>query len=571
MGVGIEVYRLRIGSHHNLTNCRNRLHCLKGKLWNQILLMFYLDVFYFPYLQSLLKKEKSNREVCQWYVQMIYYHAVYVPLLLRLSNDVEENPGPRTISDIVDPTYTVHADFNQGNELMFGINAGKQCVAMSLCAIVYKEIKSVNIWDRLMLNSILMCGNNLYSIISQSINKSYLLLTDVPEFVDIENHAFNLQYSDSFSGALHMNEDSHPYVSLEHAFNEVFVSLHYSSCLLTVGMNTVAIMMPFPGVFKVFDSHSRDDFGRPSPLGYCVLISVEGIENLGEYFRLTTRSNVVTPFELKGVKCINNDYMQAESSATVGVVGSIEISEQYDVSSPNFDQTTQKITSNISTEQSESRAKRRKYRNMKKTSRQNESEEQREARLAKLKEYNKSNTAKETPEQSEARLAKMREYNNSNTAKETTEQRKARLEKMREYNNSTTVKETTEQRKVRLAKMREYSNSNTANKATEQRKVRLAKMREYNNSKRQNETAEQREARLAKERERKRASRKRASTQKQGERKGKCTSHPLGKGTSNPVSNYFLDDNIDELALIRKFHNSVCAGPLYICTCCDQL
>ena len=30
---------------------------------------------------------------------------------------------------------------------MFGMNAGKQCVAMSLYAIVYKEIKSVNIWD----------------------------------------------------------------------------------------------------------------------------------------------------------------------------------------------------------------------------------------------------------------------------------------------------------------------------------------------------------------------------------------------------------------------------------------
>ena len=89
---------------------------------------------------------------------------------------MEENPGARTINHIVDPTYTVHADFNQGNELMFGMNAGKQCVAMSLCAIVYKEIKSVNIWDKLMLNSILISGNSLYSMISQSINKSYLLL-----------------------------------------------------------------------------------------------------------------------------------------------------------------------------------------------------------------------------------------------------------------------------------------------------------------------------------------------------------------------------------------------------------
>ena len=63
-----------------------------------------------------------------------------VPLLLRLSNDVEESPGPRTINDIVDPAYIVHGDFNQGSELMFGMNAGKECVAMSLCAIVYKKL-----------------------------------------------------------------------------------------------------------------------------------------------------------------------------------------------------------------------------------------------------------------------------------------------------------------------------------------------------------------------------------------------------------------------------------------------
>jgi hypothetical protein len=53
-----------------------------------------------------------------WYAQMVCYH-VHVPLLLRLSNDVEENPGPRNINEIVDRTYTVHADFHQGDQLMF--------------------------------------------------------------------------------------------------------------------------------------------------------------------------------------------------------------------------------------------------------------------------------------------------------------------------------------------------------------------------------------------------------------------------------------------------------------------
>ena len=79
---------------------------------------------------------------------------------------------------------------------------------------------------------------------------------------------------------------------------------------LTIGIKTVAIMMPFPDVFKVFDSHSRDLLGRPSASGYCVLISVEGIENLVWYFMLTSRSSettIILPFELKGVKCIIDD------------------------------------------------------------------------------------------------------------------------------------------------------------------------------------------------------------------------------------------------------------------------
>ena len=84
---------------------------------------------------------------------------------------MEENPGP-TINDIVDCSCTTHASFNQGNDL-FGSNAGKQCVAISLSAIVYKEIKSVNIWNQTTLNTIMVCGDNLYGIISQSINKDY--------------------------------------------------------------------------------------------------------------------------------------------------------------------------------------------------------------------------------------------------------------------------------------------------------------------------------------------------------------------------------------------------------------
>ena len=73
-------------------------------------------------------------------------------------------------------------------------------------------------------------------------------------------------------------------MNLGHPLNEIFYPLNYKSCILTIGINTVAIRMPFPDVFKVFDSRSQDLCGRPFASGYFVLISVEGIANLAWYF-----------------------------------------------------------------------------------------------------------------------------------------------------------------------------------------------------------------------------------------------------------------------------------------------
>jgi len=79
-----------------------------------------------------------------WFTQMMYYNVlVYISLLIRQANDVEENPGPM-IFDVIDPMRTVSADYSQGNEALFGENAGKQCVAMSLTAIIYHQIEHIS-------------------------------------------------------------------------------------------------------------------------------------------------------------------------------------------------------------------------------------------------------------------------------------------------------------------------------------------------------------------------------------------------------------------------------------------
>ena len=126
---------------------------------------FYLNVFYLLTLKQVVIPYKMLNQVMFWFTQMMCYN-VYIPLLIRQANDVEENPGP-TIFDIIDPMITVSADYSQGNEALFSENAGKQCVAMSLTAIIYHQVEHINEWTSSTLNNILTIGNNLYVSISK--------------------------------------------------------------------------------------------------------------------------------------------------------------------------------------------------------------------------------------------------------------------------------------------------------------------------------------------------------------------------------------------------------------------
>ena len=506
MGVTIEIYRSRIGSHHNFVEGQNLKSNFQGQFWNDMLLKFSISLLLpqnVKFRFNMMHTDNAQYDQCHVYN--------IVQLLLRLSSDVEENPGP-TIDDIVDCSHTIHARFNQGNDI-FGSNAGKQCVAMSLSAIVYKEVKSVNIWNQTTLNTIMVCGDNLYGTISRSINKNYLLLTDVPEFVDMNNITFHLGYSDSFSGALHMTVNNDPFVTLENALNEIFHSLNYKSCLLTIGMNTVVIMMPFPDVFKVFDSHSRDLYGMPSVSGYCVLISVEGIQNLVQYFHLTSQCNASSDyilFELKGVTCVRvmdlpNVNRQPVLSDNSENAGSLPNVNRQSVLSDNSE--------NDGSLESENRgqryAKSKEYNNFRKMRRQNESFKEKQARLEKQQLQKKRSGENESLEQREQRLAKMREciYNRRDNKQqnESPQEKKARLEKQQLQKKRSRENESLEQREQRLAKMREciYNrrDNKQQNESPQEKKARLEKQQLQKKRSRENESLEQRKQRLAKMRE----------------------------------------------------------------------
>ena len=57
-------------------------------------------------------------------------------------------------NDFLQATRTICANYSQGNQALFGENAGKQCVTMSLTAVIYHHLEDINVWTSSTLNNI---------------------------------------------------------------------------------------------------------------------------------------------------------------------------------------------------------------------------------------------------------------------------------------------------------------------------------------------------------------------------------------------------------------------------------
>ena len=77
--------------------------------------------------------------------------------------------------------------------------------------------------------------------------------------------------------------------------------LNYNCCLLTAGINAVAVFKHSEQSFKIFDSHAKDFYGMPHSFGKCTLLGIEGLENLVSYLQMSRLETGVVPFEMKGV------------------------------------------------------------------------------------------------------------------------------------------------------------------------------------------------------------------------------------------------------------------------------
>ena len=510
MEISIEQYRSRIGSHDNFVKTKDTLSRCKDHFLSLMFMMFYFNVFYLPVLKQVVGQHKMWTDVMFWFSQMIFYNA-YIPLLIRQANDVEENPGP-AIVDVIDPTRTKCADYSQGNEVLFGENVGKQCVAMSLTAVIYHHIEDISLWTSSTLNNILTIGNNLYISIRCSVQTNdYLLLTDAPCIVSIYNKVYTLEYSESLTGSLFFTSNSGPYMSLQNSLTEVFSNcqLNYNCCLLTIGINTAAVIKDSEQSFKIFDAHSRDLPGMPHPFGKCTLLTIEGIENLVSYFQISCLQTGVVPFEIKGVFVRDNES------------GLQNVHE-----SPKVEHLP------LSSKRNQTQPMKRKSESL------TETPEEKEKHFIVRREYDKRRRVNESEESKEKRLAQQHLKRKKKRASESSESRKKRLVTQAQYQRQKIANESAECRAERLLNQRQYQNKKIANESAECREKRLLNQRQYQREKIANESADHRQERLANQRQ-----------------------YQKEKNFSNSA----ITDEI------KKFHANVSRGPEYICSCCNQL
>ena len=166
------------------------------------------------------------------------------------------------------------------------------------------------------INYILRTGASLYTVIHGLIGKDYLLLTDVPTCLSINESTDILQYSDCISGDLHMSEARECYLPLKLALTSL--KTYYPACLLTIKSNAVAVFYGNNGSFKNFDSHSRDVYGNVHGNGTSVLLEFDDLDALVGYLQDIYSINVypIVPFEIRGVNVSKlQHHQQGNSSA----------------------------------------------------------------------------------------------------------------------------------------------------------------------------------------------------------------------------------------------------------------
>ena len=179
----------------------------------------------------------------------------------------------------------------------------KLCSGVSLCALIYHNVKAVSTCNDLVQIKDWVF-NNFFSKLSQCTGQVYLMQTELPAMMVMSEKNYQLHYSDSYTDNLHNSDSIIEGYQYSLPIDSAFASLlpqNYSSFILTIGCIGVSIYhtQSDNGSYKIFDSRARGEYGRSQPQGTCVLLEVPSIQGLVQYFQAI--HSLGDNYELRGL------------------------------------------------------------------------------------------------------------------------------------------------------------------------------------------------------------------------------------------------------------------------------
>lgn len=174
-------------------------------------------------------------------------------------------------------------------------DGGKQCVGMSLqfLADLCINIPSDENFTSNTVDQILYNGDLLYKQIARERGVHYLMVSEIPDFISVQNEHLEITKGQPYAGTLQItesNSDSLVYTLSDALSNAADLS-HY--LFVTIGRSpgyTSALYHQGDGNLLCFDSHSRNSRGESSATGTAVILKIKSFDAAVLYIKDLARS-----------------------------------------------------------------------------------------------------------------------------------------------------------------------------------------------------------------------------------------------------------------------------------------
>ena len=188
-------------------------------------------------------------------------------------------------------SVSIMGSTHQGDE-RYGKFAGTQCTAIAFLAILFAASFPINRWTPQDIDTILAEGSNLHAQIIDSMSYMstvplFLLHSELPSALDLGNGVmFNSEIVlDELFGIVGLSpnqrdEDACIGTSIDQALQ---IGFALAPTLLTTFSESTIAIFSLGDSYAIFDSHSRNNMGRPIPNGAAVVIRFSSFDCLQSY------------------------------------------------------------------------------------------------------------------------------------------------------------------------------------------------------------------------------------------------------------------------------------------------